>query len=272
MTLPQPSPFSPQLKPCCLQERGVHDASIGGASGSSCESRLESVEASMDPSVEPSVLASGLVCCTSSSRPVRLPQAPTTTTPTSDATAAANPLRVSQLTPRSLADLRKGGAGVGLPRIPLLVRDRHDSVATVHVHHPGPVRRSFLGHHPTIAGQNDEVAGLNEVGSGPIDADVTGATSTRDDVGGQTGAVGDVVDVDLFVLQEARALHEIQVDGDGADVVQVGPGDRGAMDLAEQEVPEHGVSGRGAGWNCVPADAKDGGGRSAGQCRTRWSR
>ena len=89
MALPQPSPFSPQSKPCCWQVMGVHDASIVGASPASLASTGASTLLSTDDSSGPSSEASGACSSSSMTRPVRLPHA---TTATSDATATANNL------------------------------------------------------------------------------------------------------------------------------------------------------------------------------------
>src|SRR5690625_668149 len=83
-----------------------------------------------------------------------------------------------------------------------------------------------------VGDDDDEVAGVHEVGGGPVDAQDARAPVAGDDVGGEPGAVGDVDDVDLLARQQVGGVHEVGVDGDGSHVVQIGRSDGGAVDLA----------------------------------------
>ena len=47
------------------------------------------------------------------------------------------------------------------------------------------------------------------------------ATSAMLKTGAEAGATGDVVDVHLFVLNDACSVHEVFVDSDAADIVEV---------------------------------------------------
>jgi hypothetical protein len=111
----------------------------------------------------------------------------------------------------------------------------------IDVDHARPVSRRFVGREPPVAGEDDEVPRLHEVRGGAVDADLARPALAGDDVRRQPRAVGHVVDVDLLVLDEAGGLREVEVDRDGADVVEVGAGDGGAMELAEEEVAQHGL-------------------------------
>ena len=72
---------------------------------------------------------------------------------------------------------------------------------------------------------------------GAVDSDHTGAALTGDRVGDQPGAVVDVHDGDLFALQQVGGVHQVGVDGHRADVVQIGLGDGGTMNLGLEHGP-----------------------------------
>ena len=65
----------------------------------------------------------------------------------------------------------------------------------------------------------------------PLTRIVARAALAGDRVGLEAGAVVDVDDVDLLVLEDVGGLEQVGVDRDRADVVQVAVGDRGAVDL-----------------------------------------
>src|SRR5262249_40210344 len=67
----------------------------------------------------------------------------------------------------------------------------------------------------------------------------------------QAGAVGDVDDGHLFAGQQVRRFHQIFVHRHRADVVQVGPGHRGTVDLGLEHRADHAYLL--AGWPSVTA-------------------
>src|SRR5690242_8622288 len=72
-----------------------------------------------------------------------------------------------------------------------------------------------------VGDQDDQVTGVHQVRGGAVDADHPGAGLAGDHVGLQAGTVGDVDDADLLALEQVGGRHEVGVDGDRADVVQV---------------------------------------------------
>jgi hypothetical protein len=50
------------------------------------------------------------------------------------------------------------------------------------------------------------------MGGGAVDADRAGSRLSRDDVSGQPRPVRDVINVDLFVLDQVRRLRQLAVD------------------------------------------------------------
>ena len=75
------------------------------------------------------------------------------------------------------------------------------------------------------------VPAVHQPGGRAVDADLAGAAPAGDRVGLEAGAVVDVDDVDLLVLEDVGGLEQVGVDRDRADVVQVAVGDRGTVDL-----------------------------------------
>ena len=83
---------------------------------------------------------------------------------------------------------------------------------------------------------------MHEAGGGAVDADDARAALAGDRVRLQAGAVVDVDDVDELAGQQVGGVEQVLVDGDRADVVQVGLRHRGAVDLGLHHRAHHGQS------------------------------
>ena len=83
------------------------------------------------------------------------------------------------------------------------------------------------------------VAGGHEVRGGTVEADHAAARLAGDDVGLQARAALDVCHLDLLILEDACGVHEVLVDGDRPNVVDLGLRDRGSVDLALEHVENH---------------------------------
>src|SRR5580658_1839925 len=153
---------------------------------------------------------------------------------------------------------------------PFFASELDDVVSTVYVDDARSVSGRLLLVHPAVSGDDDEVTLRNEVSSGAVDADLPAAASTRYDVRREARTVGHVVDVDFLVLEEASGLHESDIDGDRPDVVDVRARDRGAMDLAQQELALH-VDLRSGPHIAIPANPDHGAAPGGGQWRWRLS-
>ena len=114
-----------------------------------------------------------------------------------------------------------------------------DAVVAIHEHHLGPVATGLGLFEVAEGGQDHDVARGHEVGRGTVDADHTRARRADEGVGAEAVAVADVPDVDLLVLEDAGGLHQIGVDGDRTLVVEVGLGDGGTVDLAQEHASAH---------------------------------
>jgi len=95
--------------------------------------------------------------------------------------------------------------------------------------------------HLGVGDEDDDVAGADQVGGGTVDANLARAALAGDDVGGQAVAVGAVADVDALAGQEVGGLEQVDVHGDGADVVEVGLGHGGAVNLGRHHRPGAGT-------------------------------
>ena len=82
---------------------------------------------------------------------------------------------------------------------------------------------------------------MHEMRGRTVDAEHAGAAFALDDVGLEPGAVRHVDDRDLLSGEQVGGVHQVAVDRDGADVVEVGVRDGGAVDLRLQHGAEHGL-------------------------------
>src|SRR5262249_55216593 len=92
------------------------------------------------------------------------------------------------------------------------------------------------------AGDDHLVATAHEPGGGAVHLDGPRAGFPLDRVGDEAGAVVDVPDVHLLVDQHVRLPHELGVEGDAADVVDVAVRDRRSMDLRLEHLTLHQAS------------------------------
>ena len=91
-----------------------------------------------------------------------------------------------------------------------------------------------------VGDDDDRVAAVHEARGGAVDLHLARAALAGDRVGLEAGAVVDVDDVHLLVLEDVGGLEQVGVDRDRADVVQVAVGDRRAVDLGLQHRALHG--------------------------------
>src|SRR5699024_1054612 len=130
------------------------------------------------------------------------------------------PLRVA----RVLQAAASRGVGRVLPQLNLLV-------VLIDEDHPRVVIPQLGIVENAVTDDDHQVAGADQPGGRAVDADDPAATLAGDGIGGQPVAVIDIDDVDLLALEEVCGVHQVCVDGAGTHVVQVGLGDRRAVDL-----------------------------------------
>src|SRR5581483_855284 len=111
------------------------------------------------------------------------------------------------------------------------------SIAVVDVHHDGRVALQ-LGLLVVGVGDDDYlVARLHETGGGAVEAHLAGAA--LDGIGLEPVAVVDVEHGDLLVLPDVGQVHEPAVERDRSDVLQVGVGHGGPVDLRLEHATAH---------------------------------
>src|SRR5688572_23508167 len=79
------------------------------------------------------------------------------------------------------------------------------------------------------------VAGMKVTRRGAVDDDLARTARQTDRVGIDAGAVVDVPDRDPLAGNDVRAVEEILIDADAADVIDVRAGDDGAVNLGLQD-------------------------------------
>src|SRR2546423_1398593 len=82
------------------------------------------------------------------------------------------------------------------------------------------------------------MADTHAMGRRAVDDDLAGAAFTCDHVGLESFAVVYVPDMDEFVGNQARALDQVGVDGDAADVIYVGLRDGRPVYFALEQMKE----------------------------------
>ena len=86
---------------------------------------------------------------------------------------------------------------------------------------------------------DDLVARPGQVGGGAVDLHRARAGLAVDHVGDEAGTIVDVPDVNLLVGDQVRGGHQLGVDSDAADVVDVTIGHRRPVDLGLEHLPLH---------------------------------
>src|SRR5699024_393498 len=116
-----------------------------------------------------------------------------------------------------------------------VVADRHDLVVAVHMNDVLFVPGAFGLVDLHVPDDDHQITGADQTRGRTVDTDDPTATFTDQCIGHEAVAVVDVDDVYLFAVDDVGGLHQICVDGDRTDVVQVGLCDGGAVDLAVHE-------------------------------------
>lgn len=80
--------------------------------------------------------------------------------------------------------------------------------------------------HLGVSADNDQVVGLCQPRSSPIDDNVAAPSFRADGISAESLSVMDVVDVNSLMVDDAGGVHEVRVDGAGSFVVQVRLRDR----------------------------------------------
>lgn len=104
-------------------------------------------------------------------------------------------------------------------------------VVFINVDHLGLVYPGFLDGHLGVGNHDDNVVFLHQMGRWAVDANDSGTAFPGDGVRFQPGAVGYVHDGHQLAGKDVRSIEQVQVNCDGADVVQISVRDGRAVDL-----------------------------------------
>ncbi len=76
-----------------------------------------------------------------------------------------------------------------------------------------------------IGANDDKIARLAKMSRGSIDADHARTARPFDCIGGKAVSVGDIVNLNALVDQDAGGVEKIAINGDGTLIIKVGFGD-----------------------------------------------
>ena len=91
------------------------------------------------------------------------------------------------------------------------------------------------------AGDDDKIPLFGVMSSGAVDLHQAGAPGGGDHIGLKPFSVGDVPNVDLFMFEQFRRLHQLGVQRAAPLVMKVGTGHAGPMDLRFEQSCQHGA-------------------------------
>lgn len=98
----------------------------------------------------------------------------------------------------------------------------------------------FFGRHPGVRNNDDHIAYLYEPGGGAVEADYAATAFAANGIGFEPGAVVVVDDLHLFAFYDVGRFQQLFVDGDAADIVQIGLRDAHAVNFTLENFNKHG--------------------------------
>src|SRR5262245_41523419 len=129
-------------------------------------------------------------------------------------------------------ELHPYGGGFG-------VLDLADAIAGVHEHDRRPVRRDLALLDRDVGGDDHGVTHRRVVRGGAVDTADAAAALTLDQVRREARAVRDIVDVDPLEADETARLHQSDVEGEAAFVLEVRLGHLDPVDLGTEHLSLH---------------------------------
>ena len=72
-----------------------------------------------------------------------------------------------------------------------------------------------------IGADDDQVARLAKMGCGPVDANHTGTAWSFDRICGKPVSIGDVINLDPLMNQDAGSIQKIAIYGNGTFIIKV---------------------------------------------------
>ena len=126
-----------------------------------------------------------------------------------------------------------------IARVGRIGAERELAVELVNEHDGRPPARKLILAQLGVGDDDHQISGSSQPCGGAVDTDHPAASRSGDRVGREPGTVVDVDHVHLLTGQQVSGGQQVGVDGDRADVVQVGLGHRRAMDLGLQHLSQH---------------------------------
>ena len=114
----------------------------------------------------------------------------------------------------------------------LSVLNRLNRVLFTHNHFDGLVLFDHFFIDVTKTGNDNDIADLHMMSGCPIDANnARTRLGWRHDISHETVAIGHIPNVYLFVLKKLRSIENVFIDSDGAFVINIRVGNRGAVNF-----------------------------------------
>jgi len=103
------------------------------------------------------------------------------------------------------------------------------------------VRRQFNFLELSVTANDDEVSGRDQVSRSAIDADHAASRRARDGVCREPATIVDVVNLDLFVLENVGRPHQVRINRHASFVMELRIGHSCAMNFGFQQNSLHGA-------------------------------
>src|SRR3990172_11634624 len=127
----------------------------------------------------------------------------------------------------------------GLDGDPVALGD--DAVMLVHIDELRMVSLQFQFGIHRITGDDDDIARSGLVSGCAIHGNHAGTALRKNGIGGETFAVGDIVNIDLLIFPDVGGIQQIVVDRTGAFVMQLGVRDTHSVQLGFKHDSLHGT-------------------------------
>ena len=114
-----------------------------------------------------------------------------------------------------------------------------DLIGFVQIDQGGAVLSQFLAAEAGIGADYNAVTWGGLVRGGAIDRDDAGLGGGTNRVSDETFTIADVIDVDLFVFQDAGEIEQISIDCTGSFIVHLRVGHAGAMEFGFEQGTKH---------------------------------
>ncbi len=117
----------------------------------------------------------------------------------------------------------------------------HQTVILIWENNPRLKRFCFFKIQPGVTNNDEDIPYLYPAGGGTVEANHARASFTFDDVGFEAFTIVVVDDLHAFALNEVGCVQQVFINGDAADVVQVGLRDLNPVNFGFESLDQHRV-------------------------------